>query len=413
VRPSRAHGESSGGFLFARILTILGLVLGGAALFSGREYYVTRLTERPFSPLHELYAPTGLIGHGFGIIGSLMVIVGVALYSGRKRIPFLARVGKLRGWLQLHIFLCLLGPFLILLHTTFKFGGFVAISFWSMTLVVGSGVFGRYVYVWIPKTMNGRFLEAKEVREQLHQLLEAVAQKTSLSADQLYAILRPETATDGPRGPRRQEATVASRAPHPAPSPSRGPGPAITASEQPRPESGGHPEPRRTGLAASVEALFAARSTATADATARPARPEPASARLGAESHGARAPARPAPDRRARPRPGPDRRRTARAQLGLAGAIASSIRYRMGRGRARKRFQRELRAAGVNEPILSRIVADFEEETRIEQQLRTLQPFQRAFRYWHAFHLPLAAVMFVVLFGHVAVAIAFGYTWIF
>jgi len=35
------------------------------------------------------------------------------------------------------------------------------------------------------------------------------------------------------------------------------------------------------------------------------------------------------------------------------------------------------------------------------------------FRYWHAFHLPLAILMFVILAVHIAVAILFGYTWIF
>jgi hypothetical protein len=207
--------------------------------------------------------------------------------------------------------------------------------------------------------MNGRFLEAKEVREQLQELLETVAKQTSLSAEQLYAILRPETAPAGPRVERRAPA----------------PGPAT-----PRPAAS-----TAAGLATSVQALFST----------------PA-------SH-----AEPTPDRRTDPRPGPDRRRGKRQQLGLLGAIGSSIAYRVGRRRTRARFQRELAAAGVQEPARSRIVAEFEEETRIEQQLRTLQPFQRAFRYWHAFHLPLAVLMFVVLFAHVGVAIAFGYTWIF
>jgi len=331
--------------LFVRILSLVGVVAGAFALGSGLRYYATPLAERPFSPLHDLFAPTGLVGHGFGIVGSLMVIGGVLLYSGRKRIPGLARVGKLRGWLQFHIFLCLLGPFLILLHTTFKFGGFVAISFWSMALVVGSGVFGRYVYVWIPKTMNGRFLAAEDVRAQLKALLDAVERETKLPADRLYAILRPEAAlrshTDGPSERRGRSHR----------------------SSDTHPSDGGH------------------------------------------AGHGR--------DRRGQQRPGPDRRRASRGKLSLPAAIASTMRYRVSGRRRRARFRQELSAAGVSEPLLSRIVVQFEEETRIEQSLRTLQPFQRGFRYWHAFHLPLAAVMFLVLFVHVAVAVAFGYTWIF
>ena len=50
---------------------------------------------------------------------------------------------------------------------------------------------------------------------------------------------------------------------------------------------------------------------------------------------------------------------------------------------------------------------------RLGRQGALLQPFQRMFRYWHAFHLPLAIVMLLILVVHVGVAVAFGYTWIF
>ncbi len=105
-------------------------------LVAGREYYVLPLAERPFSPLDALFAPTGLIGQGLGIVGTLMIALGVVSYGARKRVRALARFGKLKDWLHFHIFLCLLGPFLVVLHTTFKFGGLVAIAFWSMVLVV-------------------------------------------------------------------------------------------------------------------------------------------------------------------------------------------------------------------------------------------------------------------------------------
>jgi len=40
------------------------------------------------------------------------------------------------------------------------------------------------------------------------------------------------------------------------------------------------------------------------------------------------------------------------------------------------------------------------------------EPFQKVFGYWHVFHIPLTAVMFLILIVHVIVAIMFGYTWI-
>jgi len=281
--------------LFASALFLVGALVGIGALLAGLPYYLTPLAERPFSPLHAVYAPTGLVGQGLGVVGAGMILTGVVLYSARKRVPALARVGKLKHWLDFHIFLCILGPFLVLLHTTFKFGGIVAIAFWSMTLVVASGVFGRWVYAWIPKTAHGRFLAIHETREQARAAIDVL---------------------------------------------------------------GTH------GGASVVEDL------------------------LGADPSRERAP-------------------------GIASALGRSIRYHLGRRRARGAVRDRLALAGVPEPTRSTLVRQIDEQRRRQQQLTLLQPFQRAFRYWHAFHLPLAVVMLLVLAIHVGVSVAFGYTWIF
>jgi len=304
-------------------MLVLGIVVAGGALLAGVDYYVVPLAERPFSPLHAQFAPTGLIGQGFGIGGTLMITLGVASYGARKRIRALARFGKLKSWLAFHIFLCILGPFLILLHTTFKFGGLVAIAFWSMTLVVTSGVFGRWVYVWIPKTANGRFLGRDEIRDRLHALLAELQTQLRMSPEQVLALLGP---TGDPVAEAMDPATY--------------------------------------------------------------------------------------PDRRRADRPGADRRRRARRRQGVLRAVAGSLRHALGARRERARFRRQLAEAGVPEPMRERIVRDLAEERRLEEQLRMLEPLQTAFRYWHAFHLPLAIVMALVLLIHVGVAIAFGYTWI-
>jgi hypothetical protein len=91
-----------------------------------------------------------------------MIVFGVAMYSHRKRWGVLAGFGLIKHVLEFHIFLCLLGPALILYHTAFKFGGIVAVSFWSMVCVVASGVLGRYIYLQIPKSLSGKDLTAVE-----------------------------------------------------------------------------------------------------------------------------------------------------------------------------------------------------------------------------------------------------------
>jgi hypothetical protein len=318
--------------MFVRVLVVIGVLIGGVSLWGGLEYYMIPLQERPFSPLHDLYAPTGLIGHGFGIIGTLMILFGVVSYSLRKRLRFLARFGSLRNWLHFHIFLCLLGPFLVLLHTTFKFGGLVAISFWSMALVVASGVFGRWVYVWIPKSINGRFLAHDEVRDRMWTLLDDVEYEGRLGVEQVEALHELAHRATGVKAPNGAE-------------------------------------------------------------------------RMGAAEAAGRA-ASPAPG-------GIDRRRRERKSLGIGAALVASLRYRLGRRRARARMHALLSEWNVPRATAATLVRRIEQGWAIEQQLRLLEPFRRALRYWHAFHLPLALVMLLVLFVHVGVAVAFGYTWIF
>ena len=43
----------------------------------------------------ELLKPSGIVGHGYGIAGTVMMLVGVILYSARKRVSFIFAGGKL------------------------------------------------------------------------------------------------------------------------------------------------------------------------------------------------------------------------------------------------------------------------------------------------------------------------------
>jgi len=128
-------------------------------------YYNLPLDQRPFDKDYSILKPGGNWGHGYGIIGSLATIIGVSTYMVRKRSRSLARFGLLKYWLEFHIFLCTFGPVLVLYHSSFKFGGLVAISFWSMVAVFLSGVIGRFIYIQIPRTIEGRELSLNEVRD--------------------------------------------------------------------------------------------------------------------------------------------------------------------------------------------------------------------------------------------------------
>ena len=129
--------------IYVGLFLIVGISVTILLGINGYQYYTTPLEERFFSPDHVMLKPSGAWGHGFGIIGTLMMIVGVGVYMIRKRYRKFFNLGYLKHWLEFHIFLCSVGPVLVLYHTAFKFGGIVSVSFWSMVLVVLSGVVGR------------------------------------------------------------------------------------------------------------------------------------------------------------------------------------------------------------------------------------------------------------------------------
>lgn len=128
----------------------------------GLDYYTTPVSERFFHKDYRMLKPSGSLGHGYGIVGSILMIIGVLVYVIRKRSKRFARLGLLKHWLEFHIFLCTLGPLLVLFHTAFKFGGIVSISFWSMVAVVLSGIIGRYIYLQIPRSIDGTELSFEE-----------------------------------------------------------------------------------------------------------------------------------------------------------------------------------------------------------------------------------------------------------
>lgn len=166
-------------FLLLGILVILPVAY---IAYYGYSYYITPIEERFFHHAYQLLKPGGDLGHGYGVIGSLFMLMGVSGYMMRKRMRSLHRLGQVKHWLEIHIFLCTLGPFLVLFHTSFKFGGLVSISFWSMVAVFLSGIVGRFIYLQIPRTIEGRELTLTEVRDLRQNLAEIIG--TSYSLDE-------------------------------------------------------------------------------------------------------------------------------------------------------------------------------------------------------------------------------------
>lgn len=186
-----------------RALTLLLVTVWVAVAFlatrGGWDYYLLPMAERPGSPLHDEFGPTGRLGHLYGIAGTAMMAIGVTGYSLRRRLGVLSGVGRLSTWLQVHIFLCTLGPYLVVLHTTLKLGGIVSIAFWSMAIVVISGIFGRYVYAQLPHGVEGNIRDLSELGRESRQLEEALRDHRAMQGSDIARLLAVPT-TPEPRG---------------------------------------------------------------------------------------------------------------------------------------------------------------------------------------------------------------------
>ncbi len=147
--------------LYSIIIVCTFVVLG----YFGRVFYQLPLEDRYYHPYYEWLKPSGLVGHGLGIAGTLLIVIGIFGYMARKRMRVLSDFGVLKYWLEFHIFLCTWGAIMVLFHTSFKFGGIISIGFWSMIIVWASGVIGRYIYLQIPRTIEGRELSLKELTD--------------------------------------------------------------------------------------------------------------------------------------------------------------------------------------------------------------------------------------------------------
>jgi len=175
--------------IYITVMTVIVFLVLITLIYVGYTYYNTSLEERFFHESHLSLKPSGVLGHGLGILGSLFMIIGVSSYMARKRFRSLSRLGSLKNWLEFHIFLCTLGPIMVLFHTSFKFGGIVSISFWSMVAVFLSGIIGRFIYIQIPRTIEGRELSLNEVRDMKSDIGEILKKSYTLDEESYNVIV--------------------------------------------------------------------------------------------------------------------------------------------------------------------------------------------------------------------------------
>jgi hypothetical protein len=116
----------------------------------------------------EVPPASELFGHSMGIVGFILMLMTETLYSLRKRSRSV-KWGKMSHWLQFHIFTGLVGPYMVLLHTSWKFNGIAGATTLFTVIIVISGVIGRYIFTRIPRTLDGLEIEGTLSQDALRQ----------------------------------------------------------------------------------------------------------------------------------------------------------------------------------------------------------------------------------------------------
>lgn len=147
--PGKASRGSSGVFVWLATLAMLAAVLAGGFAFA-RGFYLLDLESRIDHPLYEELRPAGLVGHGYGIVGTALMLTNL-LYLARRRLSFL-QFGSMKGWLDLHVLTGLSGAALVLLHSALQLRTAISgVTALSLAVVVLTGVVGRFLYALAPR----------------------------------------------------------------------------------------------------------------------------------------------------------------------------------------------------------------------------------------------------------------------
>ena len=115
----------------------------------------------------EIYKAGDDFGYNLGLIGGLLML-SLLIYPLRKRARFMSRLGSMQAWFRYHQVAGILGPMLVLFHSTFRIGSMNGrVALYAMLLVAVSGVIGRFLYRHIHKGMYGQHLTMREAEEEL------------------------------------------------------------------------------------------------------------------------------------------------------------------------------------------------------------------------------------------------------
>jgi hypothetical protein len=131
------------------------------------------------------YTSWSRTGYWLGVAGGVTMLC-LFTYPLRKRWKVTFNWGATKNWFVVHMVLGVLGPWLILLHSTFSVRSTnAAVALYSMIAVALSGVIGRFLFVRLNTDLRGE----KASLASLRQALDAQQRSTDVQLQHLPEVM--------------------------------------------------------------------------------------------------------------------------------------------------------------------------------------------------------------------------------
>jgi len=113
------------------------------------------------------YVPDEGLGYYLGLVGGVMMLLAFG-YTLFKYVPMFRSKKVMKVWLSIHLVFGILGPLLIVFHSTFRIGSVNgAAALISMAIMFYSGVMARFLYSKTHGNLDGTKNTVKEMQEAL------------------------------------------------------------------------------------------------------------------------------------------------------------------------------------------------------------------------------------------------------
>jgi hypothetical protein len=107
--------------------------------------------------------PENGVGYWLGIIGGSMMLL-LLIYPVRKRKVRWTYIGSTKFWFRLHMIFGVVGPTLVIFHSGYELGSLNSrVAMFTMLIVAGSGLIGRYLYRHIHHGLYGEKVHFKDL----------------------------------------------------------------------------------------------------------------------------------------------------------------------------------------------------------------------------------------------------------